>query len=133
MEENIMNFKEAMSFLKIPRSTLYKLVQEGRVPAVKVGRHWRFSKSTLELWISGDEFDISAHSAVISSLNRKFCWEIKKAERAEDHDCTKCLIYRTRALNCFIMRSELDDKISDEEIQCDGSCRDCSYYQEHFV
>ena len=122
-----------MAFLKIPRSTLYKLVQEGRVPAVKVGRHWRFSKSTLDQWISGAD---SESSGLMAQRNlkgsRQYCWETKKLEKTEDHDCTKCLIYRSRALNCFIMRSELSNKVSKASIHCEGSCRDCDYYQEHF-
>jgi len=29
-------------------STIYKLVAEGKVPGVKIGRHWRFHRKALE-------------------------------------------------------------------------------------
>jgi excisionase family DNA binding protein len=29
-------------------STIYKLAQDGKVPAVKVGKHWRFMKKDLD-------------------------------------------------------------------------------------
>lgn len=32
-------------YLRMPRATVYKLVQEGQVSGQKVGRHWRFHKS----------------------------------------------------------------------------------------
>lgn len=46
----ILNADEACSWLKIPRSTLYKLCSDGELPATKVGRHWRFRKDMLEKW-----------------------------------------------------------------------------------
>jgi excisionase family DNA binding protein len=45
----ILNIKEVSAYLKIPISTVYKLVQNGKVPAIKVGKHWRFMKKDLDL------------------------------------------------------------------------------------
>jgi excisionase family DNA binding protein len=47
--DDILNIKEVSDYLKIPVSTVYKLAQDGKVPAVKVGKHWRFLKKDLEL------------------------------------------------------------------------------------
>jgi len=44
----ILNIKEVSDYLKIPVSTIYKLAQDGKVPAVKVGKHWRFMKKDLD-------------------------------------------------------------------------------------
>ncbi len=46
-----MNADEASAWLKIPKSTLYKLCGEGELPGAKVGRHWRFHRETLEKWL----------------------------------------------------------------------------------
>jgi excisionase family DNA binding protein len=48
ISEEILNIKEVSNYLRIPVSTVYKLVQDGKVPAVKVGKHWRFMKRDLE-------------------------------------------------------------------------------------
>lgn len=45
---DILNIKEVADFLRIPVSTIYKLAQDGKVPAIKVGKHWRFLKKDLE-------------------------------------------------------------------------------------
>ncbi len=45
--DEILNIKEVSQYLKIPVSTVYKLVQDGKVPAVKFGKHWRFLKKDL--------------------------------------------------------------------------------------
>jgi len=42
---------ELAGYLKISKSTLYKLAQEGSVPGVKVGRHWRFHRGAVDAWL----------------------------------------------------------------------------------
>ena len=42
---------EISDYLKIPRSTIYKLVREGKIPAQKIGRHWRFRKEAIDHWL----------------------------------------------------------------------------------
>lgn len=54
MEEkpaSVITIEELSGYLKIPRSTLYKLAQEGKVPCQKVGRHWRFRKEAIDRWL----------------------------------------------------------------------------------
>ena len=50
-QDAVMNAGEASAWLKIPKSTLYKLCSDGELPAAKVGRHWRFHRDTLERWL----------------------------------------------------------------------------------
>ena len=47
----VMTIDELSDYLRISRSTLYKLAQEGRVPCQKVGRHWRFRKQAIDRWL----------------------------------------------------------------------------------
>jgi excisionase family DNA binding protein len=44
----VLTIDELAGGLKIPKSTLYKLAQEGKVPGQKVGRHWRFRKEATD-------------------------------------------------------------------------------------
>ncbi len=46
--DEILNIKEVADYLKIPVSSVYKLAQEKKLPAVKVGKHWRFLKRDLD-------------------------------------------------------------------------------------
>jgi len=47
----IMTIVEASKYLHIPLSTLYKLVQDGKIQCQKVERHWRFRKETIDNWL----------------------------------------------------------------------------------
>jgi excisionase family DNA binding protein len=46
-----MTIEETCSYLRIPKSSLYKLAQEGKIPCQKVGRHWRFRKASIDIWL----------------------------------------------------------------------------------
>ncbi len=54
MEEklsDVLTIEELATYLKISKSTLYKLVREGKIPSQKIGRHWRFRKIAIDLWL----------------------------------------------------------------------------------
>ena len=51
----VFNVEELSAYLKLPKSTLYKLAQEGRIPGQKVGRHWRFLKRAIDDWLERGE------------------------------------------------------------------------------
>lgn len=50
--QELMTIKEAANYLRISSSTIYKLVEKGRIPASKVGGAWRFKKDVLDDWLN---------------------------------------------------------------------------------
>ena len=46
-----LKLKEAAEHLKMGRSTIYKLANEGGIPAHKAGREWRFDADELDDWL----------------------------------------------------------------------------------
>ncbi len=48
---DVLAIEELADCLKIPKSTLYKLVSECKIPSQKVGRHWRFRKPAIDRWL----------------------------------------------------------------------------------
>jgi len=60
MEEitgDVLTIEELAAYLKIPKSTLYKLVREGKIPSQKIGRHWRFRKGAIDKWLEETRTD----------------------------------------------------------------------------
>ena len=47
----VMTVAEVAAYLRIPRSSVYKLAQYGKIPCQKVGRHWRFRRQAVERWL----------------------------------------------------------------------------------
>jgi excisionase family DNA binding protein len=48
MEPEIMTVAQVAKYLQISEITTYKLVNEGRIPGFKIGRHWRVKKEDLK-------------------------------------------------------------------------------------
>jgi len=49
-----MTISDLAEYLQVSKSSLYKLVQSGRVPGQKVGKHWRFHKEVIDGWLKGN-------------------------------------------------------------------------------
>ena len=48
--DDILKADEVSKWLRIPKSTIYKLCLEGQIPGTKIGRHWRFDRKDIEVW-----------------------------------------------------------------------------------
>ena len=51
MDHDILNLEQAIEFFGVSERTMIKLLREERIPARKIGREWRFSKSALLRWL----------------------------------------------------------------------------------
>ncbi len=49
--ESVLTIDDLAEYLKVSKSTLYKLAQSGKVPGQKVGKHWRFRRETIDQWL----------------------------------------------------------------------------------
>ena len=58
-EDILLTFKEAMGYLRVSRSTLYRLMWSGQLTGHKVGSTWRFYREDLRACV-GREVPISA-------------------------------------------------------------------------
>lgn len=47
---DMLTAKEMQSLLQVDRSTIYRMAEAGRLPAIKVGKQWRFPAEQVENW-----------------------------------------------------------------------------------
>ena len=47
----LLTSEEAAALLRINPKTLQRMVREGKVPAIKIGKLWRFHKTALDEWL----------------------------------------------------------------------------------
>ena len=50
----IMTTREIAKYLKLHEITIGKYAAEGKIPAIRIGRVWRFDKEIIDEWISGN-------------------------------------------------------------------------------
>ncbi len=72
-KDEIMTVEEVARYLKMKPQTVYKWAQEGRIPAAKLGREWRFRRGILDEWIdtslllSKGGFDLIYQSSALTA------------------------------------------------------------------
>jgi excisionase family DNA binding protein len=50
-DHEILTLEEVATYLRLKPQTIYKWAQEKRIPAVKLGKEWRFRRSILDRWL----------------------------------------------------------------------------------
>src|SRR5215207_7653084 len=45
--------EEVLEYLQVNLRTVYRLIKAGKIPAVRVGRQWRFRKRDIDAWLDG--------------------------------------------------------------------------------
>lgn len=48
-----MTTEEVPAYLQVNLRTVYRLIKAGKIPAVRVGRQWRFRKRDIDAWLEG--------------------------------------------------------------------------------
>lgn len=51
IDEAFLTTEEVLEYLQVNLRTVYRLIKAGRIPAVRVGRQWRFRKSDIDAWL----------------------------------------------------------------------------------
>ena len=54
----VMNIRQASQYLGVSPDTLYKYVNEQKIPAFKLGNRWRFKKSKLDQWMEEQSAEV---------------------------------------------------------------------------
>lgn len=51
IDEAFLTTEEVLEYLQVNLRTVYRLIKAGRIPAVRVGRQWRFRKRDIDAWL----------------------------------------------------------------------------------
>ena len=51
MEDAFLTTEEVLEYLQVNLRTVYRLIKAGKIPAVRVGRQWRFRKRDIDAWL----------------------------------------------------------------------------------
>ncbi len=61
----LMTLPELAQYLRFTRKTIYGLLKQGKIPAIKIGRKWRFDKDVIDSWLHHKMKEAKAHILVI--------------------------------------------------------------------
>ncbi len=49
---SLLTTKDVQALINVDKSTIYRMAETGRIPAIKVGRQWRFPADQIERWLT---------------------------------------------------------------------------------
>ena len=59
-DEVFLTTEEVLEYLQVNLRTVYRLIKAGKIPAVRVGRQWRFRKRDIDAWLDSQRSRSSA-------------------------------------------------------------------------
>lgn len=59
--------KDMQNLLQVDRSTIYRMAEGQRLPAIKVGKQWRFPRDQVKQWLNGRVENVTAAAEPVTS------------------------------------------------------------------
>jgi len=60
-----MTIQDVAAYLRMSQQTIYRMAQQGRIPALKVQNRWRFRRSDIESWLTPEDDGASRRILVV--------------------------------------------------------------------
>ena len=61
----LMTVEEVANYLRVTKKTIHRLLQRHVIPAMKVGRQWRFDKASIDVWLQKNSVGTEAKILVV--------------------------------------------------------------------
>src|SRR5688500_16228194 len=65
IDETFLTTEEVLEYLQVNLRTVYRLIKAGKIPAVRVGRQWRFRKRDIDAWLDSQRGTRAARPAAV--------------------------------------------------------------------
>ncbi|MFN2199952.1 MAG: PocR ligand-binding domain-containing protein [Caldilineaceae bacterium] len=95
--------RQVQDILQVDRTTIYRMVDRGSIPAVKVGNQWRFPRAEVETWLH------MKSSSVIGSSEVRHSHESNEVVRLLPRECVQQIQDAfADALGVMILTTDMD-------------------------
>jgi len=98
-EDHFLTTEEVLDYLQVNLRTVYRLIKRGRIPAIRVGRQWRFRKRDIDAWLAGNKGQATPRT---SSLERP------RVLVVDDEEAVRDLIVKTLTMADYDVNSAAD-------------------------
>ena len=119
------------------RETVKRWLEKGEIKGYRVGPsgHWRVLPKDLASFLRKNsipfpepaEIGYDLKSLIEIDVTPPFCWEFLRNKMSNhlrsNKRCEDCMVYKTKSLNCRVLREEVGHK----KIFCGHSCEECDY------
>jgi excisionase family DNA binding protein len=89
--------EEVLEYLQVNLRTVYRLIKAGKIPAVRVGRQWRFRKADIDAWLESQRPRV-ARPAAAAGTGRTAPVGRPRVLVVDDEESIRDLLSKTLAL-----------------------------------
>ena len=108
MDDTFLTTEEVLDYLHVNLRTVYRLIKAGKIPAVRVGRQWRFKRADLDAWLDGQRSRRSRGAPVAASAPASP--ERPRVLVVDDEASIRELLTRTLALTEYDVEAVADGR-----------------------
>ena len=118
----------AAEYCFVSTGTIQNWARKGRLQSQRTaGGQFRIRADHLRDFMIENGMSVEALERDCGLSFQSFCWEFFSCVRShtESAACRKCIVQKTKALNCFELRKHVDHK----QVHCKSSCEECDYWR----
>src|SRR3981081_2830811 len=99
IDETFLTTEEVLEYLQVNLRTVYRLIKAGKIPAVRVGRQWRFRKRDIDAWVDSTRPRGAARPAAAPAATRPATGAVRPRVLVVDDEASiRDLLAKTLAL-----------------------------------
>jgi excisionase family DNA binding protein len=120
MDETFLTTEEVLSYLQVNLRTVYRLIKAGKIPAVRVGRQWRFRKRDIDAWLDSQRPRASrmgAESAAAAAPRSRTNVDRPRILVVDDEASIRDLLSKTLALAEYDVDTASDGRSALERLR----------------
>jgi excisionase family DNA binding protein len=70
-DDTFLTTEEVLEYFQVNLRTVYRLIKAGKIPAIRVGRQWRFRKADLDAWLDSQRAQSGAAADTPEPFRKK--------------------------------------------------------------
>src|SRR5437773_10302854 len=98
IDETFLTTEEVLEYLQVNLRTVYRLIKAGKIPAVRVGRQWRFRKRDIDAWLDSQRPRGGTRAAATAAPARPAADARPRVLVVDDEASIRDLLAKTLAL-----------------------------------
>jgi excisionase family DNA binding protein len=115
-DEIFLTTEEVLEYLQVNLRTVYRLIKAGKIPAVRVGRQWRFRKRDIDAWLDAQR-PRSERAAPTTDARRPRVSERPRILVVDDEASIRELLSKTLALAEYDVDTAPDGRAAVERLR----------------
>ncbi len=113
-DENFLTTEEVLDYLQVNLRTVYRLIKAGKIPAVRVGRQWRFRKRDIDAWLESSR---PTSGGILSADERNDGGERPRILVVDDEQAVRDLLSKTLTMADYDVDSADDGPSAIEKMR----------------